>query len=124
MKTKTVKLETLSGTIAHREEFLMVKHSNVGKISWEYVWESTHPAETVGYATFPISIEVLVVRKYEDGNRCSFSLSKIQNGIETVICEDNADMDTLSSEKYEIFFEELESSIKSFEKRGFVRVEI
>lgn len=122
MKIKAVEIEQFFGVLARRREYVMAKPKNLDKIEVERTWESSCPQEATDWVKFPISVEIMVVRKYEDDQRTEASIEKIQNGKTITILEMNEFFDSISDEEYGEFFEEFDSQVENFKKKGFVEI--
>ena len=130
MQTRSVELNQFNGFLAYRKEFIMTRHPK--KVVIECVFQQTGlgPFEATEIARFPINVEVIVFKQYQDDNRVEFSVEQIQNGKTIHIAYDSEYVDDLydvpddlsdddCADDREFFFDRFERLIESFEKKGF-----
>ena len=123
MKKIEVRIEQFRSLASEREEFLLCREKHLSKIVITDTYASDRPAyEQVDWIEFPINAEVIICKKYEDENRKEFSITRIQNGKEYIICERNEYTDCLTDDEYNFFFEQFDETIEELKRKKFFRI--
>lgn len=117
MKEVSVELNQFNSDLAYRKEYIMARPRHIRNIEMRCAWHDD--LQSADWATFPISTEVVVVRKHESEQTITYSIEKVQNGKTTTICELNGYLDMLEDEDIDDFFEEFENHLEDFRKKGY-----
>lgn len=116
-KSNFIEIQNFYGFLATRKEYILTKKKNIDKIEIERTWYSDRPVETTDQVIFPISVEILVIRNYEDDRRMEASITKIQNGKSIILMELAGYFDEITDEEYGNFFEKFDREIEKFKKK-------
>ena len=122
MKKFSTSIGQFKNILAEREEFLMCRQKHVEKIQITETYSSKNPSEQIDWIEFPISADVILCRRYEDADKRNFRISRVKNGKELIICEKSNYNYCLTDDEFKNFFDEFDSCVKSFRKKGYIIV--
>lgn len=120
MKIIFEELNQFTSDLALRQECLLTRKKNLKKINVQETWSST--TETTEWVSFPINVEVVICKEYQDGQTQEYPIFHIQNGKKEVLMDETWYIEDSTNEYFEELTNQYKAIIRSFKEKGFLEI--